>query len=75
MAAVRCANHDLNAQMCPCTEKSCPNWAICCLCVANHAGSKTWPLTACMKASGRPAATLGLEGTLECPNRERTLAV
>lgn len=74
MAAERCANYEINAQMCPCTEKSCPNWAICCLCVANHMGNKTWPYTACMRGTRRPQETLTLAGSLEaCINRERNL--
>lgn len=76
MAATRCANYELNASMCPCTEKSCPNWGVCCLCVANHAGSQMWPTTACMKGARRPAASLALSGSLEaCVNREQSLEI
>ncbi len=74
MAAPRCPNYEVNSRMCPCTEKSCPNWAVCCLCVANHVGNATWPSTACMKGTKRPAATMELAGAGDpCPNRDRNL--
>ncbi len=73
MPEIHCVNYEINAQMCPCPEKDCPYWAICCLCVANHRGDPTWPQTACQRGVKRPPETLNLHGSLDCPNRERNL--
>jgi hypothetical protein len=76
LAQVVCMNYDINKQMCPCPETECSNWAICCLCVANHRGNPRWPLTACQRGVKRPAATLALQGRREppCPNQASNLA-
>ena len=60
MAAVECPNQEVNLQMCPCTNESCDNRGICCLCVRNHAskGEKT----ACMRGVERPADSRPLRG-------------
>ncbi|MGD9519084.1 MAG: hypothetical protein AB7W28_06170 [Armatimonadota bacterium] len=74
MARVQCLNREINAQMCPCTETSCQNWAICCLCVANHRGNALWPHTACQGGKQRPQTTLELPERVPCPNLETNLA-
>lgn len=75
MAAVECMNYEINAKMCPCPEKDCPNWAICCLCVSNHRGNPTWPHTACQGGAKRPEDTVNLHGRTQppCPNVQKNL--
>jgi len=68
LAQLECPNREINVQLCPCTEKSCPNWAVCCLCVANHRGNATWPFTACQQGAKRPAETVDLPDRVPCPN-------
>ncbi len=64
MAAVQCPNHEINLQMCPCTE-SCDRRGICCECLTYHRGSRQWPATACMRQAARPVQTLSLCGVAE----------
>ena len=70
-----CPNHEINIEMCPCTEMDCPRRGICCECITYHRNSTQWPLTACMR-SGRPAATLDLpkDSGVRCANYERNKA-
>ena len=71
--ADKCANYEINAQMCVCTNQECANWGICCQCVAAHSSSGSF--TACMRTN-RPAATLVLKGSPSaCLQREATLQV
>ncbi len=73
MAAVQCPNHEINLQMCPCTE-ACDRHGICCECVAYHRGSRQWPVTACMRQAARPVQTLSLCGVAEaCDNQLRNV--
>ncbi len=69
--AEKCANYEINAQMCPCTNTECGNWAICCQCVQAHRDSGSF--TACMK-NQRPARSLLLKGSpAACLTREANL--
>ena len=73
MAENRCANYEINIQMCQCTNTECGNWGICCQCVQAHRERDS--LTACLRKE-RPAATLALQGSpAACLQRETTLAV
>ncbi len=71
-ATVNCPNYELNEQMCPCTEKSCPQHGICCDCMRYHRNSEQWPKTACMRGTKRPESTMSLPIAIPtaCPNRE-----
>lgn len=60
MATIVCPNKEINEKMCPCTEMGCPRHGICCECLAYHAKSAQWPLSACMRGAKRPAETLAL---------------
>lgn len=75
MVTVVCPNIEINKQMCPCTETSCERHGICCLCIAYHAKSTQWPLTACMRGAPRPQATLSLpkEHAEKCAQYETNL--
>jgi hypothetical protein len=67
----KCANYEINLQMCPCTNEGCGNRGICCLCVEAHYSGGS--LTACMRTP-RPAATLALKGSPDaCLRRETNL--
>jgi len=66
-----CINWEVNSQMCPCKNKECKNWAICCECIKHHWGNEKSPKTACMSGAERPAATLSLAGKSKgCKNFE-----
>ena len=71
-AAVDCPNHQINLQMCPCTNEGCDNRGICCDCMRNHVASTEWPLTACMRGIPRPESSMSLPKTVpaDCPNHE-----
>ncbi|MEW6357820.1 MAG: hypothetical protein AB1696_15915 [Planctomycetota bacterium] len=75
MSAVECPNIKINQQMCPCTEVDCPRHGICCQCLAYHAESAQWPLSACMRGVKRPEATLSLPKVHEqkCDQYEQNL--
>lgn len=60
MAAVECPNREANLQMCPCTNESCDNRGICCVCVRNHAGKGQKSF--CMRGVERAADTASLRG-------------
>ena len=60
MPDVQCPNIDINEEMCPCTEVSCDRHGICCQCLAYHAASSAWPLSACMRGLVRPDGSLSL---------------
>jgi len=70
----KCWNYRINLEMCTCTNESCENRGICCLCVANHAGNEQYPLTACMRTE-RPEETMSLpkETTIHCWAYEKNL--
>jgi hypothetical protein len=73
MAAERCANYEINLEMCVCTNEACANRGICCLCLAAH--QEGGSLTACLR-SARPESTLQLHGSLEdCLRREATALI
>ena len=76
MPAVECPNKAINEQMCPCTEISCERHGICCACTEFHMKSTQWPLSACMRGTKRPAATLTLpkKHTEKCAQHEANLA-
>ena len=75
MAVVECPNIEINKQMCPCTETDCPRHGICCECLAYHANSTQWPLTACMRGAKRPEETMSLpkEHAEKCAQYEKNL--
>ena len=70
--AQQCPNYQINIQMCPCLEESCPRHGVCCECAAYHRTSTQWPETACMGGVGRPEETFALEGLVSsCDNQSR----
>jgi len=73
MPAVHCPNLEINEQMCPCLETSCPRHGICCECVAYHSKSSAWPLTACMRGTQAPSllASLPKEHSEKCSQYEK----
>jgi hypothetical protein len=73
MMSDRCANYEINIEMCQCGSTECPNRGICCQCVQAHRAGGS--LTACLRQA-RPAATLALHGSpAACLHREATLEV
>ena len=75
MPAVECPNAEINEGMCPCAETSCARHGICCECLAYHAASSTWPLSACMRGA-QPEKTLMLsmkEDAERCAQYEKNL--
>jgi hypothetical protein len=50
-----CPNLEYNAKRCPCTSKTCANYAKCCDCVAKH--RENGDLPACLKARGTRASS------------------
>lgn len=70
----RCANYELNLQMCPCTSETCDNRGICCECLQAHASKGG--TVACMRGVERDPGTMGLarEAAQSCgTNAERNL--
>ncbi|MBC7286734.1 MAG: hypothetical protein H5T86_01570 [Armatimonadetes bacterium] len=74
MPRATCVNFEINSRMCPCPERDCPRWAVCCECVAYHRSSRQWPQTACQRGVKRPPDTLQLHGRLDCANKDQNLA-
>lgn len=68
----QCVNYELNVQMCPCTNESCDNHAICCECIQAHGASGS--TSACMGDTQRDPETMGLalQAAKDCePNQDR----
>jgi hypothetical protein len=58
-----CANHRINLEMCPCTNKDCANRGICCECMQAHVGYGN--ATACMRTA-RTTVTFSIEPIKTC---------